>query len=336
LVKDRLSWRTYDVFANWKLAIIVNTRQHQACKNHDDMADGEKTKKVSIYNVRKCVLASGPRRSDYFVRLFDNNGNLSDSSRNGISRIELSELQAQAFPEFLDYTYSTGHPMAFTMENATALYSLAKYFGAKRLQNEAKQFCLQDLCHRDRCGTYYEHAKILQEETILESATKFCHDNITRIDFKSSRLLHVANPQFWLDLMKARAENNVIHTSKCQYSVISHIAVFCYKHADTLSPDIFGQLTSEQYLPMTEIHPVNAMLLLDAERRVLAGNGIGVGGDDKELSSLQLRCVNAIACGRQEDLRRLNQKWVREALKQLSPLILCEIISRGLLLSPLA
>jgi BTB/POZ domain len=348
LVKDRLSWRTGDPFANWKIAIIVinqhipqeteslggNAKNHDIASSHT--AAGKK--KATIFHVRKCVLASGPRRSDYFVRLFNNDGNFSESSRNGTSRIKLSELQAKAFPVFLDYVYSTGHPMVFSTDTATALYSLAKHFGTARLKNEAKHFCLQDMRDRQRCGTYYEHATILQENAIREPAAKFCRDHITRIDFKSSRLLHVPDPQFWINMMKDRAEKHTTFTSNCKYSLISHIAVFSYKHAGTLSPDAFWQLTHETYLPMTEIHPVNAMLLLDAERRIVA-NHVGQqqqGDHHEQLSSLQIRCVNAIACAEQQELRRLNQKWVREALKKLPPVVLGEIISRGLLLSPLA
>ena len=32
----------------------------------------------------------------------------------------------------------------FTTQNATALYSLSKYFGVRRLRREVKQFCLRD------------------------------------------------------------------------------------------------------------------------------------------------------------------------------------------------
>jgi hypothetical protein len=228
--------------------------------------------------------------------------------------------------------------MKFSTDTVTALYSLAKHFGTARLQNEAKQFCLHDMRDRQRCGTYYEHATILQEHVILEPAANFCRDNITRIDFKSSRLLHVPDSQFWIDLMQDRAEKKTTLTSNCKYSLISHIAVFSYKHAATLAPDAFWHLTHEAYLPMTEIHPVNAMLLLDAERRVISANNFDQHQKqhDDKLSSLQMRCINAIACAQQQELRRLNQKWVREALTKLPPLVLSEIISRGLLLSPLA
>jgi hypothetical protein len=70
-----LSWRKNDEdpFAAWKIVIIVNSATSQ--------------KKDFTYNVRKSVLADGPRRSEYFVRLFENDGNFAEA-HDKTSRIE--------------------------------------------------------------------------------------------------------------------------------------------------------------------------------------------------------------------------------------------------------
>jgi hypothetical protein len=178
-VQDLLKWRTDDSFADWKIVILVATTPPQkAARNQDSSTD----KKHFSYNVRKCVLADGPRRSEYFVRLFENDGNFAEA-QDKTSRIELNELQAKAFPEFLD----------------------------------------------------------------------------------------------------------------------------------------------------------NAVLLLDAERRIVEKNGNHQGEDgDHELSSLHVRCVNAIARGNQEEeLRHLNGEWFQAALTNLPRSILCEIIKRGIIPPPL-
>jgi hypothetical protein len=50
------------------------------------------------------MLAAGPRRSEYFARLFQQDGNFSES-QNSTSRIELpDEIAAQAFPVLLDFS----------------------------------------------------------------------------------------------------------------------------------------------------------------------------------------------------------------------------------------
>jgi BTB/POZ domain len=72
-------------------------------------------------------------------------GTTFSEAQDNTSRIELNELAAKAFPEFLDYVYMPGQKMEFKTENATALYSLAKYFDVQRLRYGAKQFFRQDL-----------------------------------------------------------------------------------------------------------------------------------------------------------------------------------------------
>jgi BTB/POZ domain len=247
------------------------------------------------------------------VRLFD--GNFVES-QDTTSRIELVELQAKAFPDLLDYLYSVGDKMSFTTDTATALYSIAKYFGVARLQNEVKKFCLEDMQSVDRCGTYYEHAKILQEDGILEPAATFCRDNIKSITCKS-RLLRVADPQFWLDLMKEHAERGT--NSSLESRLSAHIAQFCFYHARVLSPEIFMQLTDKKYLLDNYIHPQPAIALLDAERRIVSNR------QDDELSSLQIRCVKAIAGWK--DKLDVKQPLLRNILTSLPPSILYEIIA---------
>jgi BTB/POZ domain len=107
-VKDLLKWRTEDSFADWK--IVVTVENNVQGEKDDDVISNSQSKE-SIYNVRKCILADGPRRSEYFVRLFE--GNFSEA-RDNTCCIELNELQAKAFPDLLDYIYSTCQRTTFT------------------------------------------------------------------------------------------------------------------------------------------------------------------------------------------------------------------------------
>jgi BTB/POZ domain len=307
----------------WKIVIIVSDSRNDP----NDGIDGQEI----TYNARKCVLADGPRPSEYFVRLFESNFS---EAQDKTSRIELNDLQAKAFPEFLDYMYSTAQKASFNTDTATALHSLAKYFGVVRLQNEVKKFCLENMQTVDTCGTYYELATILQEKAILKAAAKYCRDSIGNINSNTSRLLRVPDPQFWLDLMKKHAENGIVVPS-LRWTFWVHIVAFCNRHADVLPPEIFKQLTNEAYLPMTKIHPVQAIVLLDAERRIIGDSNEQQGRCDDELSSLQLRCVNAIAQAGQEELRQLNVAWVHDMLRKLPHRVLYEIITRGFIPLPL-
>jgi hypothetical protein len=145
-IENRLSCRTQDSFSDWKIVITVA----KSDANHDN-GEGKSTKstcdmeekKVVTYHVHRSLLAFGPRRSEYFVTLFhqQEDGPFTES-QDKTSHINLNEMQATAFPELLDHMYSTGAKMSFATKTATTLYSLSKYFGMKRLQNEAKKFCL--------------------------------------------------------------------------------------------------------------------------------------------------------------------------------------------------
>lgn len=224
--------------------------------------------------------------------------------------------------------------MTFTTDTATARYYLAKYFDVQRLQNEAKAFCLHDMQTSDTCATYYLHASMLQAESILQAATKACHDNIRSIDPHSSDLMQVYEPQLWLDVMgRDFCENFFIDRL-----VTGHVAIFCHRHAAVMSTDIFEQLTDRIYLGGHNIDPVDAVRFLDAERRVVGNNGIqgGVGGvgEGCQLSSLQTGCVRAISSQssslcREAGKEDFDQEWIRNAILQLPPFLLCDIIVRG-------
>jgi hypothetical protein len=123
--------------------------------------------------------------------------------------------------------------------------------------------------------------------------------------------------------------------SSLGYSLSNHIATSCNKHAAVMSPGVFLQLTDERYLLENCISPIAAVCLLDVERRIIGSNNDEQQGGG-ELLSLQIRCINAIAHGQKEHLRKLSKDWVQTRLKRLSPLILYEIIARGFIPPPRA
>jgi BTB/POZ domain len=163
---DHLTWRKGNSFSDWTIIITV-AKDNKTNKDKAAVASDRNTK-ACTFHVHKERLALGPRRSGYFARLLS--GNFAESQEN-ISRIELNEFAAKAFPQFLDYMYMTGQKMEFKTEKATALYSLGKYFDVQRLRHEAKQFILKDLSKKTWC-TYCANAKLLQEDKILLAATK--------------------------------------------------------------------------------------------------------------------------------------------------------------------
>jgi BTB/POZ domain len=214
-LSDRLLWRLDPEASrsDWTIQVIVVKN-----KSNDDSIDtginGNNNANnkndllapvVRTYHVHKHILTVGPRHCEYFVHLLSGGGRFSES-QTSTSRIELHALAANEFPIFLDYIYSTekDDPISLTTANATALYSLAKYFQMPRLQRLAKKFWKADIKRSKACEMYYEHATLLQEATILQAATRSCKNNIMTIT-TSSRLLCSTFIQFWLDLESDRS-----------------------------------------------------------------------------------------------------------------------------------
>jgi hypothetical protein len=303
--EERLRWGTTEnkenSFSDWKIAIGVATlcnreNDKNSCMNGNECVGSTSiSKECTTYHVHKAIMATGPRRCEYFIRLFEHKQRaLSDSHESTTSRMELPELCAQAFPEFLDYVYMAaenkkgGGGCCFTTGNATALYSLAKYFDVRRLRHEVKKFILQDCRQSETCGTYYEHAKILDEHVILEALTSYWRDHSAFLQ-QDSRLLDVTDAQFWLDLMEYQLPK-IRGSSTKHFSIL--IAAFCRIHR--LSPEEFNALTSERYLEC--IDPKAAVQLLYLESKLLVDNDMNNNSrDDGELSNLQQRCVKSIA-----------------------------------------
>jgi hypothetical protein len=135
------------------------------------------------------TLAAGPRKSEYFLRLFKDGGRFAGSS-SSTSCINLSsKLEAAVFPALLDYIYSVDHKLEICRETATALHHLGGCFEMRRLRWDAKQF-IEKKMSASSCGTFYEHAKILNKQNILDAAANAAASLIQEISMHS-RLLHV-------------------------------------------------------------------------------------------------------------------------------------------------
>jgi len=263
---------------------------------------------TTAYHVHKAHLAAGWRKSEYFRRLFQND-RFAESQSN-TSRIELQELAANAFPDLLDYLYTNEQPLNITMDNATALHALGNYFEMRRLRWEAKQFWRKNLTPAT-CDLYYEHATVLQDETVHQVAAEMCAKHILTLD-PSSRLVHVPDPNFWLQLLE---------TSKITTALSLHVSKLIVAFCQNIPVDghTFLQLTDEKYLPQVDVPTAVQLLVLEQEI---------VKPDPGHLSNLQKRCISVLAKEWKElDLR---EDLMVTALPKLNPLVLTELLSQTL------
>lgn len=115
-ISDPLTWRMDRElrFSDWKIEIFVSP----------SVLHGS-------YHVHRAVLAVGPRRSEYFERLFRSTGFV--ESKEKTSRIEMVEAAANAFPLVLDYLYSSSDQNRIEYKDSAALYHLGEYFGIHSL-----------------------------------------------------------------------------------------------------------------------------------------------------------------------------------------------------------
>jgi hypothetical protein len=101
---------------------------------------GDKTK-VDTYYCHKTTLAVGPRRSDYFDHLLQNDDRFAEGQSN-TSRIELEVLAAEVFPVLLDSMHNKNSRLAVNSENAAAIM----FFSVRALPSGLPSFSDSRAC----------------------------------------------------------------------------------------------------------------------------------------------------------------------------------------------
>lgn len=99
----------------------------------------------AVFHVHTYMLGVGPRRSEYFVRLFQTDM-LESKARASIIHLD-HQAAADAFPAMLDFMYDPSEDVAGkTATQAVALRHLASYFGMEELyDNVSHSFILPHL-----------------------------------------------------------------------------------------------------------------------------------------------------------------------------------------------
>jgi BTB/POZ domain len=340
---DRLFWRKDPAAfrSDWIIHVIVTSSKSTddtsgggggGDDSKDDSAEDELPPIIQTFHVHTQNLTVGPRRSEYFAQLVQ-------ESIYNVTTIELVELAAKQLPVLLDFVYSSekDDPITFTADNATALYSLAKYFQMHRLQYLAKQFWQVDIWRGETCEIYYQHAKILQQDNILQAATRSWTENIMKLTDCSRHLLDSPNVQlFLLDIEKDSSTTAPFLSTEYRLHLSRHVGNFFSNNA-LLDPKVFRKLTTEKFLP--QIHADAALLLMDAERRLLLrGTTTNRNGDDvssdtttqtttnHKLTSLQEKCIQSIIAN-QFSIDWSENSTTMRLLFQQSPVIHTRLLS---------
>jgi hypothetical protein len=195
--KALLLWRRdgneTSLFSDWRIKVVAETDA------------GEET--VSIYNVHRVTLASGPKKCGYFEALLQSDC-FSENSES-MCTVKLPEEIAAHFPDFLDYLYAQPYDSkcAINFENWKSMRYLANYFLVPRLTEEVGDFIEEDMknYNHERIADYVsEFNRDITDDMsrrILPEATVACAEMILSIE-SDSTLLSIIPPAMFLKIMR--------------------------------------------------------------------------------------------------------------------------------------
>lgn len=315
---NNLNWRANpsETLSDWKIKVSIAADVPIKVGNFVENTITNETP-VHTYHVHKCILAYGWRQSRYFSRLFHSADQYAEAT-DFTSRIELKPLAADAFPQLLDFMYSTDGKLDINTQNATALYSLGQYFEIPQLRREAKQFWKNDM-NLDNVDTYYEHAKIFHVDKLLHAVTEMCALRLMDIS-PSSKILEVSDPQLWIEVIESKGSVSPCASVHDRSHHLSRLmAEYCARKE--LDTETFQRLTCQKELP--HLHFDAASKLSDLEDKIF-----DVKDDDVEevLTNLQERCVESMV----PKWASLTEESMTEFLKRKTPLFLATILVKSL------
>ena len=156
----------------------------------------------ATYSVHTLVLSYGPRRSEYFARLFDKKrlaaaargaGGVASRRRRGeissspapedekdptTTEVYLPKASADAFPQLLDYVYR--NKLELETSNAAALRHLSKHFSVQSLHETVSSFLRRDLSVRT-APSYLVSADAIMDRDLTDAAMRICAERIEKV-----------------------------------------------------------------------------------------------------------------------------------------------------------
>jgi hypothetical protein len=313
-----------ETFSDWKIEIVAASKSNNGAKSEAGN-DGNKENAIqrenvtATYHVHKYVLAYGPRSSDYLAKLFRNTI-YSKEIKSCTTRIVLEPLAAKVFPCMLEFMYGPANELQISIEEATALHYLGDYFEIHSLRQ-----CVQNYCETymtlETVLTFYEHATILSDGTILDLVATLLAKDILKIHPNSSLLTKI-QPPVWLAMVDALPGAGCVPCQRNTRRLSRLVLEVATQHKDTMTYLSFQRLTDANKMPCVD--PSVAVELCELENHFQRRVGIEYNG----LCSLQKRCSIALSeiptCIGLEIGKEGNDKL----LLQQNPKFLVDLISR--------
>lgn len=300
--EEQLTWRMdpSKSLSDWKIKVT-----------------NKETRQNELYHVHKNLLAVGPKKSEYFVRIFRTNNRLDVGT--STTDIFMESVAAHVIPQWLDFLYSPDDELVIDTQSATGLRHLAQFFGMRSMHKKAMEFIVQDLSMTNVI-VYYKDSVVLADDKISELAANHCSNNILSIDSKHE-LLTTVDPFFFRRLMTGPE----IDSRKKQYHISSLLAEYCALNSNVLDEQSFERLTDEKYLPLVDRNAALTLLELEADLVLINSSE----EEKSELTSLQLRCIKDLTLYWQE-LEVMEHDRIMRVCRKLPSTVVADLLVKSL------
>jgi len=217
------------------------------------------------------MLAAGAQPSDYFKCIFGAAATV-DEGTSHTSRLSLADSAADAFPAFLDFSY-TGQ-LAADSASATALMHLASSLQCRKLHAAVASFMQDDLVP-STAAFYLTEAERFSLDKVSAAALPLCS---AALDTEALELVLKLPPALFQRVVQAEERG-------CSSEALSAVvAQYCRgAHADKIDGPFLASVTSADLMP--EVKPAEALALLE----------LAVKHPHDGDSKLRARCVAACA-----------------------------------------
>ncbi|GAX21286.1 hypothetical protein FisN_1Lh116 [Fistulifera solaris] len=293
---ELLAWRMtpVDALSDWTIRVT----------NKDDQS-------IHNYHVRKSVLATGIRRSEYFVQVFQRH----TSKTNSVTDVGFSTAAIRAMPHVLDYMYST-KPPKISSEWAMGMRFLAQFFGLKLLFKTVMDFIQKDLS-MSTILPYCRDSINLKDEKMMGVSARHIGRNILQLP-EDHPVLNLIDPPFVLEIVSVtgfESEGRDLHKAKV-------VAAYLEKRRYDMDENTFLALTTEDVLPV--FYPNTALSLLGLEADIVKS----LKGSNA-LTALEMRCIRDLAPHLPE-LSEADPEQSTAIMNNLPPRVVSKLLNQSL------
>lgn len=246
------------------------------------------------YPVHESVIAKGPIYCGYFSRFFQSTDILK-ASGTSVIRIELERRAVELFPSFLDFLYCSPR-FHITSETAVGLRYLAEFFKVPHMQEATWNFIKNDMSIQN-LERYLRDANEFGDSQTANWVCFECAKRMAHLD-PSALVLQALTPDSFkqcIYLARVSHKGHSIHRSEV-------VALYCSARGKDLDAIWFKEITSSQNLPV--ISQKAALKLLETEFLVRSLSTVAETPTTDRISSLQRRCVKALAADSNPKKRR--------------------------------